>query len=148
MRPDDEVVVVNEICGGRLAHELPNRRHRLATDQLAATGDSERGPNPYALLLMSLGACTAMTVRLHAEREGWPLGCVSVRLRRLRVHPEHCASCKRPSTMLNQIECLVDLPGPLADAQRNRLMRVADTSLIHRTLAWNTEIRTLLARSG
>ena len=147
-RPSDEVVVVTEICGGRLAHELPSSRHRLATDQRAATGDIERGPNPYELLLMSLGACTAVTVRLYAERKGWPLGYVSVRLRHARVHEEDCASCERPSAMLDQIERLVDLPGPLDAAQRDRLMRVADACPVYRTLARSTEIRTLRARSG
>ena len=141
------MVVVSEIRDGRLALDLPNRGHRLAIDQLPEIGDSERGPNPYELLLMSLGACTAMAVRLYAEREGWPLGCVSVRLRRSRVRVEACAGFKRPSAVIDHIECLVDLPGPLGDIQRNRLMRVADTSPIHRILARSTEIRTLPARS-
>nr|WP_294170636.1 OsmC family protein [uncultured Sphingomonas sp.] len=148
VRPSDEVVVVTETCGGRLAHELFNRRPLLGTDLLAANSDNERGPNPYELLLMSIGACTVVTVRLYAERKGWPLGRMSVRLRHARSHAGDCASCERPSGVLDQIERLVDLPGPLDSAQRARLMRIADICPMQRTLARTTEVRTLQARRG
>jgi putative redox protein len=59
--------------------------HLLLADEPIGVGD-DLGPTPYDLLLASLGACTAMTLRLYAERNGWPLTQVSVELRHDRVH--------------------------------------------------------------
>lgn len=41
-------------------------------------GGPTAGPDPYALLLAALAACKIMTVRLYAERKGWPLRHISV----------------------------------------------------------------------
>ncbi len=148
-RPDDEVVVVTETRDGRLATDLLDQSRRPATDRLAASKEGERSPGPYELLLMSFGARTAMAVRLHAQRKGWPLGRVSVRVRRARMRTKKCASRGRPAAKLDQIERLVDLPGPLDPAQRERLMRIADACPFDPTLARSTEIlRTLPARHG
>ena len=61
---------------GKLTQEIQAGRHVLLADEPAGVGD-DLGPTPYDLLLASLGACTAMTLRLYAERKGWPLdACV------------------------------------------------------------------------
>lgn len=55
--------------------------HRLVSDEPHALGGGAAGPAPYDLLLASLGACTAITLRMYADRKGWPLESVEVSLR-------------------------------------------------------------------
>jgi len=43
--------------------------HRLLADEPEKYGGSNRGPTPYDLLLMGLGACTSMTMRIHASHK-------------------------------------------------------------------------------
>src|ERR1043165_2962095 len=58
--------------------------HALVADEPVTAGGTDEGPTPYDLLLASLGACTAMTMRVYAARKGWPLEEAVVRLRTAR----------------------------------------------------------------
>ena len=53
-----------------LRQEITAGRHRLVSDEPSGAGGSDAGPDPYALLLAALGACTSMTLRLYAQRKG------------------------------------------------------------------------------
>ena len=59
-------------------------RHRLTADEPASRGGAEAGTAPYELLLSGLVACTAITLRMYAERKGWGLKAVDVEARMLR----------------------------------------------------------------
>jgi putative redox protein len=137
-------VVVVETRQGRLGQWLLDGRHRLAADEPVAAGGEDTGPNPYELLLMSLGACTSMTLRLYAERKAWPLERVVVRLRHERVHAADCADCVDRPALLDRIERTIELEGPLDGAQRDRLMEIAEKCPVHRTLTSRIAIETRL----
>src|SRR4030081_1120091 len=100
----------------------------------AGVGGGDTGPRAYELLLMALGSCTSMTVNLYATRKRWPLEQVVVRLRHSRVHAEDCADCEDPKSMIERIDKSIALIGPLDDAQRTRLIEIADHCPAHRTL--------------
>jgi putative redox protein len=53
----------------------------LVADEPPALGGQGAGFAPYDLLLASLGACTAITLRMYADRKGWPLETLEVGLR-------------------------------------------------------------------
>ena len=56
-------------------------RHALVADEPPSGGDrAGAGPTPFALLLSGLGACTVMTLRMYADRKGWPLEGVDATL--------------------------------------------------------------------
>jgi putative redox protein len=127
---------------------LLDGRHRLRADEPTAVGGGDAGPGPYELLLMSLGSCTSMTVHMYAARKKWPLEQVVVRLRHQRRHAEDCANCEKPGTLLDHIDKSVELIGALDDAQKTRLLEIADQCPVHRTLTSKIVIRSVLAVTG
>ncbi|HEY1435663.1 MAG TPA: OsmC family protein, partial [Thermoanaerobaculia bacterium] len=78
-------VVVTE-TGTGLGTRIETGRHVLVADEPVSSGGADSGPDPYALMLGALGACTAMTLRLYANHKAWPLERVSVRLSHERIH--------------------------------------------------------------
>ena len=44
------------------------RSHTIVADEPADAGGTDMGATPYELLLGALAACTAMTVRMYADR--------------------------------------------------------------------------------
>jgi putative redox protein len=78
--------------------------HQLKADELIASGGDDSGPNPYELLLAALGACTSMTLRMYADRKGWPLKKVRVRLTHEKIHAQDCAHCETKEGMLDLIK--------------------------------------------
>ena len=126
-------VTVGSLDG--VAVEIAAGPHHVLVDEPAPIG-ADRGPDPYALLLGALGSCTAITARLYAERKGWPLERVVVRLRHERSHAEDCAADGRCERVYRHVE----LEGPLDDGQRRRLADVAARCPVAKTLAQGFEI--------
>ena len=131
---DGEVVVAEE-PGAPYGQQIVTREHRWRADEPESVGGADTGPDPYALLLSSLGACTAITLRMYAERKQLPLARVSVRLRHQKVHARDCAECDQSrSGRVDRIERQVILEGELDASARERLLEIADRCPVHRTL--------------
>ena len=147
-RNTDEIraatVVVTGAPQGGLAQEIRAGRHTLIADEPAGVG-ADLGPTPYDLLLAALGTCTAMTLRLYAKRKGWMLTNVSVELSHDRVYADDSRECETPPRRIERIERIVSLDGQLDDAQRDRLLEIAEKCPVHRTLVGETKIVTRLA---
>ena len=120
-------------------------RHHLKADEPASAGGADHGANPYELLLASLGSCKAITLRMYADRKGWPLAGVSVALTQSRMHAQDCADCESLDGMVHVIECELTVYGELTEEQRGRLVEIADKCPVHRTLSGEIKIRTSLA---
>ena len=141
----DTVTVAETGTGtGGLQQLITVGRHRMLADEPVPIGD-DTGPNPYSLLLAALGACTSMTLRMYATRKNLPLEKVTVSVRHDRIHAEDCAECETTAGFVDRIDRTIQLDGPLTDAQRTRLMEIADKCPVHRTLTSETVIRTELA---
>lgn len=119
-------------------------RHRLTADEPVSAGGGDAGPNPYELLLMSLGSCTSMTVHMYAGRKKWPLEQVVVRLRHKKIYAKDCADCDQSSSMIDRIERNIEFVGALDEEQRKRLLEIADHCPVHRTLTSKISIVTVL----
>jgi putative redox protein len=129
-----DVVVVTESGPRPYGQRITAGGHQLIADEPVAIGGADSGPTPYDLLLAGLGACTAITVRMYADRKGWPLRQTTVRLRHQRIHAKDCASCETTLGQLDQIERELQFEGELTDEQRARLMDIAERCPVHRTL--------------
>ena len=114
--------------------------HTLRADEPVALGGGDTAPTPYELLLSALGACTAITVRMFAERRQWPLEQVHVELSHSKAHATDCANCDSPSARLDRVELAIRFVGELSDEQRRKLMDVAAHCPLHRTLTAGLEI--------
>jgi putative redox protein len=140
--PRGQVVVVG---GDGLAQEVVARHHRLTADEPRSVGGTDTGPTPYDLLLGALGACTSMTLRLYADRKGWPLEGVRVSLDHGRIHAKDCAECAAKEGRIDRIDRKIEVLGELDGEQRARLLEIADRCPVHRTLKGEIEIRSELS---
>jgi putative redox protein len=144
--PDDApagTVIVRETRRGQFQQEIIAGTHRLTADEPVKAGGLDSGPGPYDLLLAALGACTAMTLRLYADRKMVPLARALVRLRHAKIHAADCAECETKEGMIDRIERAITLEGDLDAGQRARLMEIADKCPVHRTLKSEIDIRTV-----
>ena len=132
------VVVSNE---NGLAQEIVSGKHRWRSDEPAPFG-TDTGPSPYELLLAGLGACTSMTLRLYAQRQGMDLQRITIRLRHFRIHAEDCADCEMKEGLLDRIDREIELSGNLDEAQKLRLLEIAERCPVHRTLTSEIDIQT------
>ena len=135
-------VVVSSESG--LAQEIVSGNHRWRADEPAPFG-TDTGPSPYELLIASVGACTSMTLRLYAQRKGWELRRVIVRLQHFRIHAEDCVDCDTKQGLLDRIDREIELQGNLDDTQRRRLLEIAELCPIHRSLKSEIDLRTSLS---
>ncbi|HET7019705.1 MAG TPA: bifunctional alpha/beta hydrolase/OsmC family protein [Xanthobacteraceae bacterium] len=145
---DAKTVVVRETGQGRFQQEVTVGAHRFLADEPREAGGLDSGPGPYDLLLAGLGACTAMTLRLYAERKALPLERVTVRLNHSRIHAADCADCETKEGMLDRIDRAITLRGTLDAEQRRRLLEIADKCPVHRTLTSEIDIRTVEQPEG
>ncbi len=121
--------------------------HRLIADEPLGFGGGNEGPGPYELLLGALGACTSMTLRMYAARENMPLDDVTVTLRHDRNHAHDCDHCGE-ADRVEAIHASIDLVGALTEDQRARLAKVAKKCPVHRTLAADLHLHTVLTDSS
>ncbi|WAJ46233.1 OsmC family protein [Mycobacterium sp. Aquia_216] len=134
-------VTVTEAGSGTYTQQITAGQHRLVADEPQPVGD-DAGPTPYDLLLAALGACTSMTVRMYAERKGWPLEGVRVTLRHSRIHAQDCAECETKTGWIDHIDRHIEFAGNLDDTQRQRLLLIADRCPVHQTLTSEVRIAT------
>ena len=108
--------------------------HALIADEPIILGGTDHGPTPYEYLLASLGTCTAMTLRMYADRKGWKLSSATVQLRSDRSHEIDCQNCATEKVDIGRVERRIHLHGSLTDEQRSRLIQVADRCPVKQTL--------------
>lgn len=103
--------------------------HLMTVDEPAEAGGTDTGPSPIRLLAASLAACTAITMEIYAERNGWEIGAVEVGV---EVSYESAAP--------NAFAVFFYVPQQISNEQRERLMTVASRCPVHRTLAGETPV--------
>lgn len=99
--------------GTNYAHRISNGKHSLVADEPASLGGQDAGLAPFDLYLASLAACTAITLRMYAEKKGWDLGEFTAQL-----------SSSRDEAGKLQVHRVLAASGPLSDEQWDRLLDV------------------------
>lgn len=138
MSDKETVVSVSEAGKGNYIQQVQTATHVLTADEPPDMGGQDQGPAPYDFLLAALGSCTSMTVRMYADNKKWPLENVSIRLTHRKVAQ---ADGKKTDLITRDIT----LRGALDDAQKQRLLEIANKCPVHRTLEAAPRIETKLA---
>lgn len=125
-----ETIVISETGKGNYQVEARVGDASFLIDEPVEVGGLGSGPNPYNLIASALGACTTMTIRLYANRKGWPLSHVQTAVRHTRAG----------LNARDGFELDILLEGALDDAQRTRLMEIAEKCPVHLTLARGSEV--------
>ena len=101
----------------------------IVADEPVEAGGQGRGMNPFDLLQSALASCTVMTLRMYADRKGWPLESVAA-----HVHWVDNVAGGMMATTRSQFAISLNLTGPLTGEQRQRLLELANRCPIHRLL--------------
>jgi len=112
--------------------ELLASGHSLIADESIDAGGTNLGPGPGELLQLSLASCTAITLRMFASRKNWPVEEI-----RIEVSSE-----KSNDTTIFQRDVYVK--GSLTEEQRQRMLQIANSCPVHKTLTHPIEIKTQL----
>ena len=119
-------------------------RHQWIADEPKASGSHDEGPDPYELLLSALGSCTNMTLRMYADRKGWPLKEVRAVLTHSKNYAKDCVNCEQLAAKLDRIERRITLIGDLSEEQRQRLLAIANLCPVHKSLTSGIDVHTEL----
>jgi len=134
--------VVVSIGTDHYTTQVSARAHDLVADEPESHGGADEGADPYALLLASLGACKAITMRMYADRKEWPLESAQVGLRHERIHAKDCEDCETKEGRVDRIHVEILLEGDLTDEQRQRIIEISEKCPVHQTLMSETKIET------
>ena len=126
MRP-----VTVQWAGGKFTQDVTVGGHTIRADEEIDKGGDNTGPAPHELLLAALGSCTAMTLKVYAERKGWPLRNLHVELN----------GATGPTGFV--ITRALTFDGELDAEQRQRLVEIADKCPVHKTLSGTISIQTM-----
>ncbi|OFW98695.1 MAG: hypothetical protein A3E78_12700 [Alphaproteobacteria bacterium RIFCSPHIGHO2_12_FULL_63_12] len=142
--PADKTAPAAGFIGGARAETMPGERfaaalsidgHPFIIDADPVDGGAGLGPNPTRTLEAALAACGVITMRMYAERKGWPLEGASIEIRRAAPDDAHAAHILDKTTRLI---------GPLNDEQRRRIAEIADRCPVQRIVTQGVEIRSRL----
>lgn len=123
-------------------------KHELISDEpKSVPGGQDSGPDPYDYLLMGLGSCTLMTVKMYARRKGWELEDIYLELRHNKRHADDCAECEDPKSKIDHIEKELIIKGDLSQEQLEKLLDISKKCPVHRTLEGDITISSFLSES-
>ena len=135
LETDKQVVVRLE--GEDFTTEIQADEHSLIADEPISFGGNDFGMSPYELLNASIGACTAMTLKMYSRRKKWPLEEVKVHLSYSKSlkYEEHQANPENSNSRIDRFEKELELIGDLTEEQKRRLLEIANKCPVHRTIA-------------
>ncbi len=139
---EGEVVARTRVDGFRTDVRLG--KHALVADEPASVGGTNLGPTPYDLLAAALATCTSMTLRMYANHKKIDLESATVRVEHDKIHAQDCEDCETTDGKIDEFRRTISLQGNLTEAERSRMLEIADRCPVHRTLHSETKIRSLL----
>ena len=131
-----EGVTATETGSGTLQVAIDSGGHRIIADEPVSVGGLGSGLSPYELVSAGLAACTVMTMRLYANRKGFPLERAKVTVGHSKI-----ADMMPPDRFTR----IIALDGPLNATERAGLLAIAERCPVDLTLVRGSDVRTRLA---
>jgi putative redox protein len=129
-------VTVTESGVGTFAQIVTAGRHVILADEPKEAGGRDLGPSPYDFLKTALGACTAMTLRSFALRQGWQVGSISVTVNHWKI------AAAAGQRLTDCFERQISIAGDLNEDQKTRLLHIAEVCPVSLTLQNSSQITT------
>lgn len=119
--------------------------HHIIADEPLDAGGTDEGPTPKHYLAVALGSCTAVTVKMYAQRKGWPLEEIDVQVSFDSFKAPDYPDYDGDSDVVNEFRQVITFKGALTEEQRLRLLEIAGKCPVHRILTQpNFMIETLV----
>ena len=128
----EEKIAIATISDEIYRTELTARNHRLIADEPEDVGGKNLGPRPGDFLRMSLASCTAITLRMYANRKKFDVQQIEVTVASEEVEG---------ITIFNSS---IKIQGNLDEQQRQRMLQIAKLCPVHKALTNPIEIETTL----
>ncbi|MBX7043789.1 MAG: OsmC family protein [Ignavibacteria bacterium] len=119
-----------------------SRGHEIVCDEPEDANGTDTGMTPYELLLASIGACKAITMRMYAERKGFPLEDVELEMFHKKVPAEELNGIKTESGKVDKIFIRTRLNGELTDEQKDRILEIGERCPVQKTVLSEVLIET------
>jgi len=116
------------------------RNGKFIVDEPEKAGGNDAGPDPYTLLLSSLGTCTLATLRMYIDRKEWDIPNIAIAVNLFQEVVEG----KTVTTFDRDINFMT----PVTDEQRERLIQIAKVCPISKLLEGEIKIRTFAYSEG
>jgi len=133
-----EMIKVSERPGSKYTNDVRSSRHHLYADEPVELGGADLGPTPFEYLCAGLGACTTITLRMYAERKKWPAGKISVDV-------THAKEIHGDGLKRDVFTRVISIEGDLDEAQKSRMLEIANKCPVHRTLEAGSDVITRAA---
>ncbi|MDT8394168.1 MAG: alpha/beta fold hydrolase [Bacteroidales bacterium] len=145
-KPETHLQVVASLSGEeKFTTQIKAGNHYLTGDEPESYGGNDFGPTPYDFVSAGLATCTAMTIRMYADRKKWKVEEVNVHIEHGKVHVEDCGECENSaSAKIDRFSRVIELKGELDEKQRQRLLEIANKCPVHKTLLSEIKIETRL----
>jgi putative redox protein len=140
---EEDHIHVQSRPGHKFTMNISGQRHTITADEPKKVKGDDLGMNPYELLLSSLGACTAMTIKMYAERKGINLDDVTVELSHTKEHIKDCEDCGESPSIVDVIKKKISIAGEFSEEQHKRLLEIAEKCPVNKTLKSDIVIETL-----
>lgn len=130
---NNQITAVTELDKSHYKTKVYSGGHFIYSDEPEDVGGTDEGMPPAALLLASLGSCTAITIRMYADRKNFNLDHIKIDL----------AICSESEINSGTtITRKIVFAGDLTEEERKRLLVIADKCPIHKILSHPIKIET------
>jgi putative redox protein len=113
---------------------ITSGHHVTHADEPVADGGTDTGPSPTEMLMGALGSCIAMTMKMYAERKGWPLTGVDISLDFERFSAKDYPAYTGNEQFIHEIHEHIILHGLLDADQKARLLEIAKKCPVSRVI--------------
>ena len=135
-----KVIATAEVTnnGNQYTSDVSINQHDLLADEPMEKGGEDMGPAPGDYLCAALASCKAITLRMYAQRKGWKVDEIKVKVDLVKNSQSEPVS--------NTFICELSFVGSLDEEQMKRLEVIASSCPLHKLLSRPNEIITTLVQ--